>query len=81
MQLPRTIHLLLQLLALGAAPAPPPPPLSLPLMPPPLRAPPAGSMHTVDATAQSPGQALVQCRIGDHIAAGMTALYVVESEP
>lgn len=41
---------------------------------------PAGSMHTVDAVPLVPGNALMQCRVGDHIAAGMAALYSVQGE-
>lgn len=37
-----------------------------------------GSMHTMDAVAENPGLALLQCRIGDHINAGMSALLSVE---
>ncbi|GAB4814065.1 hypothetical protein N2152v2_001111 [Parachlorella kessleri] len=40
-----------------------------------------GSMHTVDLIPETPGEALVQCRVGDHIAAGMRALYSVVPGP
>lgn len=37
-----------------------------------------GAMHSVDVTMANPGSGVVQCRVADHIAAGMQALVVVE---
>ena len=35
-------------------------------------------MHTVDMVASAPGGSVIQCRVGDHIAAGMRLRYKVE---
>jgi hephaestin len=37
-----------------------------------------GAMHSVDIVMANPGTGLVQCRVADHISAGMRALVVVE---